>query len=185
MIKQIKLEQVEKYIQRKLKRNHTSLGFDVSLHSTGIVMLKTTNTNLIIDHTQLLITPKDVAEEKGLDIFTSQLDEYKNKVVQKYSIDSVIIENCFFGMSVTVLKALARCSGLARDRFKNISKECYFKYPKEIRAIVGFYGGKVKGSQLKNLIVDFVNKALKLELKYKEHDLADAYMCSLMGLIEK
>lgn len=184
MTKQIKLTEIEAYIQKKLKVNHTSIGFDVAVHTTGIAMLRTTEVNLIVDHTQLLVTPKDTKEEKAQDIFTSQLDEYKNKVVQKYSIDTVVIENCFFGMNVKVLKALARCSGLARDRFKGISKDCYFKYPKEVRSEVGLYTGKAKGTELKKLVVDFINKALGLELKYKEHDIADAYMLALQGLIK-
>lgn len=185
MIKQIKLGLVEQYIQRTLKRNHTVLGIDVAVHTTGIVMLRTTETNLIIDHVHKLITPKKIKEDRAQDIFTSQLDEYKNRVVQKYSIDSVIIENCFFGMNVKVLKALARCSGLTRDRFKPISKECYYLYPKEIRAIIGFYGGKEKGAKLKNLVVDYINTALNLELKYKDHDIADACGCAIAGLIVK
>jgi Holliday junction resolvasome RuvABC endonuclease subunit len=179
----IKLQTVEKYMQRRLKRNHTSLGFDVALRKTGIVLLRTTETNLIIDDVAILQIPRDAKEDKAQDIFTSQLDAYRNRIIQKHSLDSVVIENCFYGLSVTVLKGLARCSGLARDRFKPISKECYYKYPKEVRSLIGVYTGKAKGTALKKIIVDYINAALDLKLLYKEHDTADAYACALVGLL--
>ncbi len=184
MIKKIKLSKVEDYLDKNLKRNHLSLGFDVAVHTTGVALLRSTNDFLVVEHTHKLITPKEAIEEKAQDIFTSQLDDYKNKIVQEYSLNSVVIENCFFGMNVKTLKALARCSGLARDRFKPIATECYYKYPKEIRKIINCNTHKLKGNDLKKCIVDYINDALELELKYKDHDLADAFACALTGLVE-
>lgn len=183
MVKKIKLTTVEDYLDRNLKRNSTVLGFDVSVHSTGIAMIRTTDTSLIIDHTHKLITPKDAIAEKAEDIFISQLDAYKNKVSQKFSIDTVVIEDCFFGMNVKITKALARCSGLTRDRFKSISNECYYRYPKAARKLIGMNPGKLKAHQLKKFIVEFINDGLGLTLKVKDNDIADALVLVLGGLV--
>ncbi|KKN82745.1 hypothetical protein LCGC14_0305690 [marine sediment metagenome] len=180
----IKITEVEDYLDKNLKRNHLSLGFDVALHTTGIALLRTTNDFLIIEHTHKLITPKEAIEEKAEDIFTSQLDTYKNKIVQEYSLNSVVIENCFYGQNVKTLKGLARCSALARDRFKTISDECYYKFPKQIRKIINCNTGKLKAYQLKKYVVEYINAALNLQLKNKDHDIADAFACALVGLID-
>lgn len=180
----IKISEVEDYLDKNIKRNHISLGFDVSVHSTGAVIVRTKNEYLILEVVTKLITPNTAKNAKAQDIYTEQLDDYRNKVSQKFSLNTVIIEDCFYGKNVDTLKALARCSGLARDRFKNLADRCEYMYPKTIRKEINCNTHKLKGYQLKKYIVTYINEALSLKLKAKDNDIADAIACALAGLID-
>ena len=56
--------------------------------------------------------------------------------------------------------------------------------PRSARAIVNFKASntKLKGNQLKKKIIDYVNKALDLEIK--NDDEADSIILALVGLVK-
>lgn len=184
IIKKIKLKTVEERLGKELKKNTISLGWDVAVHSTGIALIRTSENFLIIENLDKITTPKAVKDKDALDLFIDQLDNYKEKIIQKYKIDVTVIEDCFFGKSVVTLKALARHSVLVYDRFKRISRMIDFEYPKQARKKVGFNSGKLKGHQLKKEIVKFINEIFGLELKMKDNDLSDSLVLSLVGLVK-
>lgn len=184
-VKKIKIETVSSFLGKEIERNCVSIGFDVSIHSTGIVVIRTTNDYMIIDETLKIITPKKIPQTDALDLFTEQLESFKNKISQKYKIDMSVIEDCFFGSNVNTLKALARHSVLVYDRFKRISNEVEFLLPSPARSRIGFKKSnkKVKGRELKKEVIEYINNALDLPLKAKDTDIADATVLALAGLI--
>ena len=185
MNKQTKIETLEVLLGKRVYADAIVLGADVSVHSTGLALLRTTSNSLIIDLTQKITIPNNVIGNDALDLFISQLDDFKEKVSQKYKLNTVIIEDCFFGSNVKTLKSLARHSVLVYDRFKNIAEEKIFIMPKVARGKIGFKTSDkvVKGTKLKQEIIDYINSILDLDLKKEDTDIADAIVLGLSGLI--
>jgi len=185
-LKKIKKETVEDFLEVQLKPNIISIGVDVSVHSTGISIVRTTDNYVVIEQTFKIITPKNISQPDALDLFTDQLDNYKRDISQKYKIDVSIIEDCFFGKNVNTLKALARHSVLVYDRFKRITNRQEFLLPSPARSRIKFKKSskKIKGHALKKEIVEYINNALDLKLKVKDTDIADAIVLALAGLVE-
>lgn len=184
IIKKIKLKTVEERLGKELKKNTISLGWDVAVRSTGISLIRTTEDFIVIESLDKITVPKDIIDKDALDLFIEQLDNYKEKIIQKYKIDVTVIEDCFFGKNVKTLKALARHSVLVYDRFKRISRMIDFEYPRQARKKVGFNSGKLKGIPLKKEIIKFINNIFGLELKMKDNDLSDSLVLSLVGLVK-
>jgi len=184
-IKKINIKSVEIFLNKKLKRNCISVGYDVAMHSTGIVRIRTTEDFLVIEDMVRIITPNDISQNDALDLFTEQLDTFKNKENEKPKINISIIEDCFFGQNVNTLKALARHSVLVYDRMKRISNITMILLPISARSKVGFVKSnkKIKRSMLKKEIMNFVS--LALDTKIKDEHLADGCILALAGLIKE
>lgn len=182
-IKRISLETVEFYLQKELRCNSISVGFDVSEHSTGIAVIRTTDSYLILELIYKLEVPKKLKELDAIDLFLSQLDEFKDQMSRRFKFDESQIENCFLKFNVQTLKTLARCSGFVYDRFRHLSKNSELIMPVSARSRVGFKKSdkKVKGAKLKKEIVLFVNEVLDIDIK--DHDIADGIILALSGLI--
>ena len=182
-IKKINLKKVEEFLEVKLQNNLISIGFDVSVHSTGIAIIRTTDEYLILEKVERIITPKNIEILSSLDSFISQLDNFKNNTIQKYKINITIIEDCFFGKNVVTLKALARHSALVYDRFRRVSDKLELLMPNVARKKVNFKKSKsAKGEQLKKEIINYVNKALEIDIK--NSDESDSVVLALAGLLQ-
>jgi len=185
MKKKIKTNTVEDFLEMAITPHKISIGFDVSMHSTGIALIRTTENYLNLEMIRKIITPKKVSQMDALDLFLDQLNNFAREISQKYKIDISVIEDCFFGQNVNTLKALARHSVLVYDRFRGIARDQKLMLPTTARSKVNFKKSskKVKGSYLKKEIVDYVNKALDIKLKKtKDQDIADAIVLALAGL---
>ena len=180
----IKLKKIEKDLGIKLKRNTISIGFDVSVHSTGIAIIRTTDNTLIIDRTHKITVPHKVELFDAVDLFLEQLGEFKKEVSKKYKLDINIIEDCFFGSNVKTLKSLARFSILVYVKMKNISKVTKMMLPNSARSIIGFKKSskKIKGHALKKEIISYINIILHTKYRPKDSDMADACVLALSGL---
>ena len=182
-IKKIAIKTIEEKLGKKLKSNLISLGWDVAGHSTGIALIRTTESYLILERTHKINVPKNIKELDTIDLFIEQLDSFKNEISQQYKLDENIIENCFFGRNVGTLKLLARCGILVYDRFRGLSKKSELIMPKSARSKLGFKSEKgIKGKELKNAIVNFINNLLNLELT--DNDICDAIVLALNGVIK-
>lgn len=181
-MKTIKIQTIEKKINRKLKTNSLIIGFDSSMHSTGISILKTTDKSLMILGVKLIEVDKGVKETDAIDLFTDQLDRFKVSLEGKYKFNKTWIENVYVGLNPKTGIYLIRIGTLIYDRFKNISNITEFIYPVSARALVRFKKSdkKVKGKQLKAELVDYVNKLFNI--KVKNDDIADSLILSLAGL---
>lgn len=191
MNKQIPITRIQNFFGFIIKKNTIGLGFDVAQHHTGIVILKTTDTNVIIEKTHKINVPKlpqNATNRQLLDsvnIFIDQLDSFKNETVQKYNINVIRVEDCFFGSNVKTLKALARSSILVYDRFKTIVSDIDFILPQSARNIIGFkkVDKEAKGEKLKKEIMAYINSALGTNID--DHDICDALILAICGLVRE
>lgn len=185
--KKIKLDTVCDFLEIKLSPNKIIIGWDVSMRSTGIAVIRTTDNYLIIDKIHKIIIPKNVNSIDALDLFINQLNEFAVEISKTYKIDLNIIEDCYLGNNVTTLKALARHSVLVYDKFKGLARKQRFMLPTSARSKIKFKKSskKVKGQELKKEIVEYINNALSLALTAKDTDLSDALVLSLAGLVEE
>jgi len=187
-LKKIKLSTVEDFLEVKLTPNKIVIGWDVSMRSTGIAVIRTSATYLTVEILDKIKIPKKINDKDALDLFIDQVDSFARKISQTYKIDYNIIEDCFFGNNVRTLKALARHSALVYDRFRGLSRIQYFILPTKARGLVNFKKSdkKIKGQDLKKEIVEFINNALSLNLKKTtDQDIADAIVLALAGLVEE
>lgn len=182
-IKKISLATVESYICKDIRTNSISIGFDVAEHSTGIAVIRTTDSYLILELTHKLEVPKKLKELDALDLFLSQLDNFKDQMSRRFKFDEAQIENCFLKFNVATLKMLARCSGFVYDRFRHLSKNSELIMPVSARSRVSFKksGKSIKGKKLKQEIMDYVNEMLEIDID--DHDIADGIVLALSGLI--
>jgi len=184
-LKKIKLDTVETFYNIDLARNKIILGVDVSMHSTGIALLRTTDSYLIVEKIDVIKVPKN--SDNFLictDSFLEQLDQIKRDIISNFSLDSVVIEDCFFGSNVKTLKALARFGILVYERFRGCSKKVYFDLPTSARRKIKFQkkDKKAKGPKLKKEIIHYINTGLEIKLKSNQSDQSDALVLALSGL---
>lgn len=190
-IKKIKLSYIEGWINKRLKRNVISIGFDVSTYSTGIAILRTTDTYLILEQTHIIKVPKlaKFATTKqmldNINLFLSQLEDFKKEVSKKHTLNINRIEDCFLRRNVKTLKALARYGILVYGKFRDISKDIDLIMPISARKKIGFKKSSklVKGTYLKKEIINYIN--MLLGTKIEKDDIADGIVLALGGLIEE
>ncbi len=184
-IKKVNIKSVETYLGINLKPNVICAGFDVSMHNTGIAIIRTTDKYLILEQIHKIEVPKNIDLLKAIDLFLDQLEDFKRSVSKRYKLDLSIIEDCFFGRNVKTLKSLARFGVLIYDKFRGISNETKFMLPTSARSRINFKKSvkKITSSKLKKEIMNYIN--LALDTKIKEHDIADAIVLALSGLKEE
>ena len=184
-VKKIKFDTVETFYNIDLAPNKVILGVDVSMHSTRIALIRTTDTYLIIEKIDVIKVPKNSDNFLiGADSFLEQLDQIKRDIISNFSLDSVVIEDCFFGSNVKTLKSLARFGILVYERFRGCSKKVYFDLPTSARRRIKFKkkNKKAKGPKLKKEIIHYINVGLNIKLKSRQTDEADALVLALGGL---
>jgi Holliday junction resolvasome RuvABC endonuclease subunit len=183
-MKKIQISKIENKLGKNLKRNTLVIGFDSSQHSTGISIIKTSNTNLIIEKLHLIKVSKDITKMDAIDLFIDQLDDFKTSLSGKYYFDKVPIENIYVGFNPQTGVYLARIGILVYDRFRKISKQTYLIYPSTARKLIGFKKSdkKSKGKKLKEELIGYVNKILGL--KIESEDIADSIILSLSALVK-
>ena len=184
IIKKISKDRVGAFLGIDLLPNKIVIGWDVSMRSTGIAIIRTTDTYLMVDKLHKITIPKKVNSIDALDLFINQLNEFAMEVSKTYKIDINIIEDCFLKKNVNTLKALARHSVLVYGKFKGLARKQIFILPTSARNKVRFKKShkKIKGHALKKELVEFINNALDMKLKAKDNDLSDAILLALAGL---
>lgn len=182
-IKKTNIKTVEAELEVELARNLIVIGFDVSMHSTGIAVIRTTDNYLIIDQLHKIIVPRNVDLLRGVDLFLDQINDFKRGISQKYKLDLNIIEDCFMGKNVKTLKSLARFSILVYDKFKGISIKSKLILPTRARGLINFKKSDktIKGTRLKKEIMAYINYALSIDIK--DDDIGDAVVLALSGLV--
>jgi len=186
MKKKIKLDRVETFLGRNLACDFVVVGIDVSLYSTGIALIRTTDSYLIIEKLDTIKVPKNPKHFlKTTDSFLEQLDQIKRDIISKFTINEVIIEDCFLKKNVTTLKALARFGILAYERFRGCANKCHFKLPTSARRIINFkkLNKKAKGLKLKKELIEYISATLDIGFEIEDHDQVDALVLALAGLV--
>lgn len=187
-IKKIKKSTVESFLEVSLIPNKTVLGVDVSMHSTGLALIRTTDSYLVVEKLDVIKVPKNNKSFLlSANSFLEQLDQIKREIISSLTLKKVIIEDCFFGQNVKTLKSLARFGILVYERFRGCAEECHFELPTSARKKVKFKKSdkKIKGPKLKKEIIEYINNALDIKLDSKENDKADAIVLALAGLVKE
>lgn len=192
---------IEKKLNKKIRKDTVSIGFDVAEHYTGICVLKTNTNELIIESLQKITTnPKEDIINR-MEYFINALEKFKQDLHYK-EFRIVVIEDCWFGMNVNTLKSLARFSTLIYVAFRKNCDYKFFILPNSARSQIGFNKndqiakgnvkvgiiskGKNKGKPKKIDIKLLVQDYLKTEfgLIIKDLDEVDGFVLSLAGLLK-
>ena len=198
-VKKISKKTVEDKLSRIITPNLTVIGIDVAEHKTGVAIIKTSKTYITIEETTVIKVPSLPRKDKkkvecffnNVNIFTTQLDAYKNQLMQKYYFDKVIIEDChlqYFKLpsghtvgNVTTLKALAQFGILVYDRFRPITKDITRLKATEWRKIIGFKRDEKKN--LKKQITEYITDLFEIQKKLKEDEI-EAIGLALTGVLQ-
>jgi Holliday junction resolvasome RuvABC endonuclease subunit len=201
-MKTLAIEKVEKLLNKKVRKNAISIGFDVAEHFTGVCLLRTDDRTIHINDLFKIETSHKEDLIHRMDNFINSLDKFLQDIDSSKNFRIVVIEDCWFGRNVETLKHLARFSALIYVAFRKYCDYITFLLPNSARSIVGFNQhkqqkvtniqteyfirgknkGKAKKINLKDLIKEYLEMAF--QLKIKDSDEADGFVLALAGLLK-
>jgi len=199
----IKIEEVEKLLSKKIRKEAISIGFDVAEEFTGVCILKTDNDNIYIEDLQKIVTNKKDDIKHRIDYFIDALKKFKQdleKYKDNYKI--VIVEQPWLGLNPKVFEALVTFKTLTYVSFKKECDYIDFVSASTARAEIAFNKnkqievgnvviekisrgknkGKPKKVDIKKLVKDYLKTALSIEIE--DSDKADGFVLALYGLLK-
>lgn len=169
----LKISDIEKKLDKKLKRNFTCLGIDTASRS-GWAIFKTTDKEATLDFGVISIETKDFYYKYDhlIQLFgdlLSRVEKDKNKIV--------IIEDVFFSKNVNTLKILSRIGMIVYVLccLKSIDK--LYLLATQARMKLGF-----KGNLKKEILHEQFLDRLKLDVT--DIDVIDGIVLSIAGAID-
>lgn len=172
---EISLKELQRRTKVRIKDNCLSLGIDPA-SKTGWAIIDIKDGNVKIDYGTIHVDTTDMSFKfiQLIDFFDSVLDKIKLDNRSK----TVIIEDCWFGTNVAVLKMLARIGMIVYvlSYQKKIDREIIS--PLTARAKLGF-----KGRVKKHIFQKEVLSKLKFDMT--DEDAIDAVVLGLNGVIEQ
>jgi len=174
----IKIADLEKKLNFKLKKNYKSVGVDTA-QITGIVFLKTDKTDLYIDGLVLGFKTKDKKEIYGTMVRTFE------KLFNDENL--AIIEDTFVGFNRKGSIELTRYGSfaLAECIKKNIEYEIILARSARAKFKIDLnskeYKKKYGKGKSKQAVSDWVNN---LDIKLQDNNLVDAFILALCGICE-
>lgn len=196
----LNIKNVESKLDRNIRRDAMSFGFDVAERSTGICVLTTNDKDIEVFLTDKIETnPKDDMCHR-LDYFVMALDKFKQKLPIKKEWRINVIEQPFLGLNPYGYEALARFSTAVYLNFKkdvdyqvflgansarakigfNLNKEIEKQCIKPSKISKGKNKGKDKKIDNKLVIAGYLKRVF--DINFSEHDIADAFVLALAGL---
>lgn len=169
----MKITDLEKALNQKIKRNFKSIGFDTA-SKTGIGTVVTDDKNAEIDWTYLYFKSDDIKE-----IYRQMYLHFKDFIHK--DIDCCVIEDVYVGRNPTTSIKLARFGGFVMAHA--INNEVHFE---TISAVSARAKLKINTRAYKGKSKVAVKKWLKetLNLDIKEDNCADGIVLALLGIIE-
>lgn len=171
----IKIKDLEKRLERRIKRNIISLGIDPASR-TGWCSAITDKDTVIFDYGFIDVKSKDVFFKYNqlINYFTDLFSIFKSKDCEKI----VVIEDVFFGKNINTLKMLARIGMIAYvlSHQKNLPRT--YILASTARSSLGF-----KGTSKKPEVHYEIKNKLKIDLN--DEDATDALILSLIGIVEE
>lgn len=189
-----KIKDIEEKINKKIRLNTLSIGFDVAEYNTGIYILKTDNKYIHEIKGLNIIIPKNVKHtiNDRLEMFDKEITKFSKKLKSKlYKI--AIIEDChlqyYYNVKtkkkmpqVWVLKILARFETLVWKALKNKVDYKFFKQAYHARLKIGFKKDKSKSKKVKEQVSKHIEKIF--DLKIEEGNQVDAFVLALCALLK-
>lgn len=172
MIK-LPIVELEKKLGHKIKRNFSCVGFDTAL-TTGLGIITTDDKDITIDWT-LVSFESNSTNEVYIQMY-KEFAKYINK-----SVDLVVVENVFNGLSPDVTIKLARFGTLAIAHA--IENDVRFETISAVSARAKLF--VVDRKKYKGKTKDAVyNYLLSIGLDVKENNSADGVLLSILGIID-
>lgn len=183
MENKILISKIEKKLNKKVKINYLSIGFDVAEIHTGICLLQTDSEYLYIKELDKININKDLDIISKMEEFLKQI---KNLAIKynKYKSNKkvVVIEDSWLKKNPWTFKILCRFSTLVYTVFREIINYQYFMQAITARSRIGFK--KIENDKkIKIQVKDYIKD--KLELVFEDDDLLDGFVLALAGLIIK
>lgn len=169
----IKIVNLEKILNIKIKRNYTSIGFDWATRA-GISFIKTTDKYATIEYIFIEFKGNKPKEKYGL--MVKSLKDLLN------SQDIAIIENVFVGFNRSGSMELAKYHAFAISECirKNINYETISAV--SCRAKLGINTKKFGKGKSKLAVSDWLKN--NLNIKLDDEDASDAVCLAICGLLE-
>jgi Holliday junction resolvasome RuvABC endonuclease subunit len=200
-MQKLSIAEIEKKLNKKIRKDCVSVGWDVAEHQTGNCLLKTNKTDIeIVSLDKIITNPKDDIKHR-LDYFVMELEKYKQSMPERKEWRLNIIEDSFMGQNVNCLKSLVRFSTAIYLIFKKDVDYQDFLMPMQVRSRIGFNQkneeeiqkikrgvfskGKNKGKEkkvdLKVLVKGYLKRQFNVSIE--DSDEADAFGLALAGLL--
>lgn len=197
----LNIEQVERKLNKRIRRNCISVGFDVAERLTGISILKINDKYITMEHLEVIITnPKEDTFHR-VDKFIDSLTKFKQLLNKYKGFKILVIEKCYFGKNPQTLINLAQFGILVYRELKKDFDTYHYIGATTARMIIGF--NQKRQEKLNNIKAHIItrgkNKGKKKPIKCKElvHDYlktdfniiindpdeADAFVLALAGCI--
>lgn len=200
---QIEISKIEKKLNKTIRKNCISIGFDVAEKFTGICVLQSDDKNIIDLSLSVIDTDSKEDHFHRADHYVASLEKFKqtiSKYLKNYKI--LVIERCFFGQNVETLIHLAHFGILTYFILKKEFDTYYYFGATTARSMIGFNQkrqeekttlkksiitrgknkGKIKKIDCKSLVHDYLKTDFGVTFESK--DIADAFVLALAGLLK-
>ena len=169
----IKIKDLESKLNKKIKRNFVSVGFDTAT-KTGIGFITTTKTHITIDWALISFEANTVQE-----LYKQMYKEFRKFIDKK--VNCCVVENVFLGMNPDVTIKLARFGGLVIACA--IDNDVHFETigARSARAKLFKLDRKKYKGKSKQAVADYLKS---IDIEINEDNCADGVLLGLLGIIE-
>jgi len=170
----IKIIDLEKKLNKKIKRNYKSIGFDTATH-TGVGIIITDNEYATIDWALIHFEANTIQE-----LYKQMYREFE-KLIDKKS-DCCIVEDVFLGMNPDTTIKLARFGGLVIAHA--INKDVHFETigARSARSKLFKLDYKKYKGKTKQAVADYLKN---IGIQIDDDNCADGIILALLGVIDK
>jgi len=171
MIK-LKIIELEKSLNKKLKKNFISIGFDTA-SITGVGIISTDTSNVTIDWALIKFEANTIQE-----LYTQMYQEFGKFITKDKKC--CVIEDVFLGMNPNVTIKLARFGGLVMAHA--IEKNVHFETigASSARSKLFTLDRKKYKGKTKQAVADYLKS---IGIKIDEDNCADGIILALLGII--
>jgi Holliday junction resolvasome RuvABC endonuclease subunit len=169
----IKISDLEKKLNKKIKRNYTSIGIDTAT-KTGIGYICTNSRNIIIEWALIEFNSNSIQE-----LYKQMYNEFGVFIDKQTNI--CVVEDVFLSFNPDVTIKLARFGGLAIAQA--INKNVHFEMigAKSARAKLFKLDCKKWKGRTKEAVADYLKN---IGIEINEHNCADGVLLALLGIIK-
>ena len=201
-MKTLNISDIEKRLNKKIRQNAVSIGFDVAERFTGICILKANKDKIYIKDLQKIETSNKEDHFNRADHYVASLEKFKQDLEKYKDFKILVIERCYYGRNAETLIHLAHFGILTYTILKKLFDTYYYIGATTARAIIGFNQkrqeklgnikpkiitrgknkGKPKKIKCKALVHDYLKTDFNIDIK--DEDEADAFVLALAGLLK-
>ena len=196
----LNIKKIENLLDKTIRKNTISIGWDCAERKTGICVLKSNDKDIEIFIVDTIETSQKDDIKNKMDFYVMALEKFKQKLPVKKETRISVIEQPYLGVNPYGYEALARFSTIIYLLFKNEVDLQVFMGANSARSKIGFNlnkeierqgikpnkisKGKNKGKDKKIdnklVIAGFLKRVFNIEMD--NSDIADGFILALAGL---